>query len=572
MNRHEWQKIKGVLLLSLLNGGLNVATAAAGRGGGNSLNLYQFQSGGEQVANTLLGSTITIPDTLTRIRDSRARSSSPANSCSPTCGRRPCDERHARTAASPDGAAFSARREGVEEICVNHPGELFVRKDGRFTRYEEPALDFDHLLDLVILTAALGKKDATEREPLLFTDLPMPDGPPLRLMAVQPPAVESGLISLTFRKPGDAIHTVDEVPTRYKTTRWNKWKRRKELRDHSAMLALMTSATSWRSCARRCSGDTTCCSAARPAPARPRWASRCSPRFPRASGSSRSRYPGVPLRQPNRVHLLYNQGDGGYANISVSGLLVATMRMRPDRVLLQELLDSEAAATYVQSIVSGHPGSFTTIHGRDPAQAFKRLFGLIKGSEIGRDQDRTWILDLLSSAVDIIVPFENHGLEYEIGEVWFAVRKLCALPQHNPTRKAVFEFDKLIRSIYTLDYLRDPQLQRDVHRSQNPIEAYHQLRAAIAQVGGKKQLIGATDLDVAITNQCGRLHHRLQHYPALGPAGAVSVRRRPEDDHTAAEDIARGLATRPFPRALPIPRQPPANRPRGAPRQCGAVA
>lgn len=85
------------------------------------------------------------------------------------------------------------------------------------------------------------------------------------------------------------------------------------------------------------------------------------------------------------------------------------------------------------------------------------------------------------------------------------VRKLCALPPHNPTRKAVFEFDKLVRSIYTLDYIRDPQLQRDVHRSQNRIEAYHQLRSAIAQVGGKKQLIGTTDLDVAITNQCGRL-------------------------------------------------------------------
>src|SRR3712207_2261980 len=37
------------------------------------------------------------------------------------------------------------------------------------------------------------------------------------------------------------------------------------------------------------------------------------------------------------------------------------------------------------------------------------------------------------------------------------------------------------------------------------IEAYHQLRAAIAQVSGKKQLSGRTDLDVAISNQCGRL-------------------------------------------------------------------
>jgi TnpA family transposase len=85
------------------------------------------------------------------------------------------------------------------------------------------------------------------------------------------------------------------------------------------------------------------------------------------------------------------------------------------------------------------------------------------------------------------------------------VRKLCTLPQHNRTRKAIFEFDKLIRSIYTLRYLRDPQLQRDVHRSQNRIESYHQLRSFITQVSGKKQLIGRTDLDVAISNQCGRL-------------------------------------------------------------------
>jgi hypothetical protein len=69
----------------------------------------------------------------------------------------------------------------------------------------------------------------------------------------------------------------------------------------------------------------------------------------------------------------------------------------------------------------------------------------------------------------------------------------------------VFEFDKLIRSIYTLHYLRDPHLQSDVHRSQNRIESYHQLRSTITQVSGKKQLIGRTDLDVAISNQCGRL-------------------------------------------------------------------
>ena len=44
-----------------------------------------------------------------------------------------------------------------------------------------------------------------------------------------------------------------------------------------------------------------------------------------------------------------------------------------------------------------------------------------------------------------------------------------------------------------------------MQRSQNRIESYHQLRSFCAQISGKKQLIGKTDLDVAISNQCGRL-------------------------------------------------------------------
>ncbi len=58
---------------------------------------------------------------------------------------------------------------------------------------------------------------------------------------------------------------------------------------------------------------------------------------------------------------------------------------------------------------------------------------------------------------------------------------------------------------YVRAYLRDPQLERTVHRSQNRIESYHQLRSAIAQVGGKKELAGRTDIELEISNQCGRL-------------------------------------------------------------------
>jgi TnpA family transposase len=85
------------------------------------------------------------------------------------------------------------------------------------------------------------------------------------------------------------------------------------------------------------------------------------------------------------------------------------------------------------------------------------------------------------------------------------IRKLCTYTAPNPTRRAIFEFDKLVRSLYTLRYLRDPQLERNVHRSQNRIESYHQLRSTIAQVGGKKEWSGRTDIQIEISNQCARL-------------------------------------------------------------------
>jgi len=85
------------------------------------------------------------------------------------------------------------------------------------------------------------------------------------------------------------------------------------------------------------------------------------------------------------------------------------------------------------------------------------------------------------------------------------IRKLCTYTAPNPTRRAIFEFDKLVRSIYTLRYLRDPQMERNVHRSQNRIESYHQLRSTVAQVGGKKELTGRTDIEIEISNQCARL-------------------------------------------------------------------
>lgn len=90
---------------------------------------------------------------------------------------------------------------------------------------------------------------------------------------------------------------------------------------------------------------------------------------------------------------------------------------------------------------------------------------------------------------------------------------MCTYTTSNRTRKAIFEYDKLIRSIYTLKYLQDKKLQRDIHRSQNRVESYHQLRSAIATAYGKKQLSGRGDREIEISNQCARvIANAIIHY------------------------------------------------------------
>ena len=85
------------------------------------------------------------------------------------------------------------------------------------------------------------------------------------------------------------------------------------------------------------------------------------------------------------------------------------------------------------------------------------------------------------------------------------IRKLCTYKTEHRTRSALFEFDKLIRSIYTLKYFVNSSIHSNTHRSQNRLESYHQLRSCIAQAYGKKQLTGKTDIALEISNQCGRL-------------------------------------------------------------------
>ena len=124
--------------------------------------------------------------------------------------------------------------------------------------------------------------------------------------------------------------------------------------------------------------------------------------------------------------------------------------------------------------------------------------------------DRQIIIDEKENIDTIIATLGQKGITQSD-----LVRKMCTHTQ-NPTFKAIFELDKIIRTIYTLRYLQDPQLERKVHRSQNRIESYHQFRSVIAHVGGEKELAGRSDLAIEISNQAGRLiANAVNHYNSL---------------------------------------------------------
>jgi type IV secretion system protein VirB11 len=71
--------------------------------------------------------------------------------------------------------------------------------------------------------------------------------------------------------------------------------------------------------------------------------------------------PEIRLDRPNAVGLIAVRGDQGEARVDADDLLRASLRLRPDRILLGELRGPEAFA-FLRAVNSGHPGSITTVH------------------------------------------------------------------------------------------------------------------------------------------------------------------------------------------------------------------
>jgi pilus assembly protein CpaF len=88
------------------------------------------------------------------------------------------------------------------------------------------------------------------------------------------------------------------------------------------------------------------------------------------------------LKQPHTVYLeAQPRRPDGRGEVTIRDLFVDSLRMRPDRIVVGEVRRGEAL-DLIQSMISGHAGSLTTVHANTPRDAAIRLETLCLMSDV----------------------------------------------------------------------------------------------------------------------------------------------------------------------------------------------
>jgi type IV secretion system protein VirB11 len=116
--------------------------------------------------------------------------------------------------------------------------------------------------------------------------------------------------------------------------------------------------------------------------------------------------PELELVHRNSVGLLAARSGLSETDVSAEDLLIAALRMRPDRIILGELRGREAFS-FLRSVNTGHPGSMTTIHADSPQRAVEQLALLVlqSGAQL-RWED---VLQYVRASIDVYVQVEREG-------------------------------------------------------------------------------------------------------------------------------------------------------------------
>ena len=120
------------------------------------------------------------------------------------------------------------------------------------------------------------------------------------------------------------------------------------------------------------------------------------------------------MTHANAVGLLAARSALGEAAVNAEDLLMAALRLRPDRIILGELRGPEAF-TFLRAVNTGHPGSMTTIHADDPMRAIEQLALLVlqAGTRLSREDVRHYVRE----SVDVFVQLERQAGRRKVSQV-----------------------------------------------------------------------------------------------------------------------------------------------------------
>jgi pilus assembly protein CpaF len=275
----------------------------------------------------------------------------------------------------------------ISEVMVNGPDHVFIEKQGFVEPVENIRLGEKSLMVAVKNIARRLGDDISESKPIL--DSRLPDGS--RVAAVIPPCSVNG-VTLTIRKFNARHFGVEDLVQAGTIERWLA----NQLEGYvlAGKNILITGATG--------SGKTSMLNVlGKFIPS--------DERILLIEDTSE-----IHMSQDNLVRFEARQAQNGLPAITIRELLKASLRHRPDRLILGEIRGGEAF-DLLQLLNTGHSGSLSTVHATSARQGLARFTSCVLQS--GVDLPYRAIKTNVGDCVNVVVHLERRPGRRFVSEV-----------------------------------------------------------------------------------------------------------------------------------------------------------
>ena len=275
----------------------------------------------------------------------------------------------------------------ISEIMVNGSGDVFTEKRGQIERHPDIVITQQNLTVAVKTIARLLGDDISDDKPIL--DSRLPDGS--RVAAVLPPCSVGG-ITLTIRKFHNHRWTLAELVHTGAITQDTVQAITAAIGDHRNILISGGTGT----------GKTTMLNA---------LASLIPPdeRLVVIEDTAE-----IQIKALNLVRLEARRAQETLPAVTIRDLLKATLRHRPDRIILGEIRGEEAF-DLLQALNTGHSGTLSTIHANNARQALSRFSSCVLQAKV--DLPFTALQTLIADAVHFVLHIERRHARRYVAEL-----------------------------------------------------------------------------------------------------------------------------------------------------------